>query len=506
MFLGIVALVIFLLVGSINSDDGQDDFGNSDGGGVGGGGGNGGGGGGGGNGGGGGGGGGGGSSLPPPVPIVIIVGTPASTTTPPSVVPASGPRQPVLPSGGPVPQSGGPPSPPGGPVPPPVRRAPSPTGPAPPATSKPKPTPTTKTQLPKYRELLCTVGESAVIKSMYPPDRMCTYLYYTHVVILGDRIHAAKVENSWSSFKYEPLKYGNVDMGASFDYRYVTVDKIRGATRAMTELYGYNRIRNFGVLNVVAKAGDILKAVQSMKPVFDEIFKHFNGSHNVIAIGVRDYSSPSMVSFEQAVKLALDSLAVDTVIAISSAISAESRADCRAVPPNILYSSAEDKNPSLVKLWPLLKRNATDKQTTTLGLSFEMGTLIYELTSDQNDLASAINAKCYRGSLTGREALCGTAKDVDKGKQTLAAPYLTYGGFPTSGNKKRVVFTDYQHSATERFLNVSGGTGSDNLRSRVAWMLFNVHLEDTAKTCGGIEPFELENSFCKAFLPSGEGC
>ncbi|XP_054928133.1 uncharacterized protein [Dermacentor andersoni] len=201
-----------------------------------------------------------------------------------------------------------------------------------------------------------------------------------------------------------------------------------------------------------------------------------------------------------------NSFAVDTVIAIASVISAESRESCRAVPPNILQSSADEKNPSLAKLWYLLKRNATNKQTTTLGLSFEMGTLMYELTSDHNDLASAVNAKCNGTSLTSREALCGAAKVVDTAKQKLAAPYLTYGGFPTAGNNRRVVFTDYLHTATERFLNVSGGTGSNDLRSRVAWMLFNVHLADTGKICGGIPPFELENDFCKVFLPSGQGC
>ncbi|XP_075554177.1 uncharacterized protein LOC142587180 [Dermacentor variabilis] len=340
---------------------------------------------------------------------------------------------------------------------------------------------------------------------MYPPDRMCTYLYYTHVVIQGKNIYGAKVQSSWLSYKFRAFKYRSVKRGVSFDHRYITAAKIKIAASALASLSDYN-IQHFGVLNVIGKAGNILKAVGSMQPVFDEIKKHLNGSHNVIAIGVRDYSRPSMVSFEQAVKHVVNSFAVDTVIAIASVSSAESRESCRAVPPNILQSSADEKNPSLAKLWYLLKRNATDKQTTTLGLSFEMGTLIYELTSDHNDLASAVNAECNGTALTSREALCGAASVVDKGKQTLAAPYLTYGGFPTPGNKRRVVFTDYLHTATARFLNVSGGTGSNNLRSRLAWMLFNVHLGDTAKRCGGILPFELEDSFCKVFLPSGQGC
>ncbi|XP_054928243.1 uncharacterized protein [Dermacentor andersoni] len=340
---------------------------------------------------------------------------------------------------------------------------------------------------------------------MYPPDRMCTYLYYTHVIIDGNNIYGAKMQSSWLSYKYRALTYRNVKMGVSFDHRYITADKINIAASALAKLSDSN-IRHFGVLNVVGKAGDILQAVESMKPVFEEIKKNHNGSHNVIAIGMHDYSPPSMVSFQQAVKLAVDSFAVDTVIAIASVSAAESRESCRAVPPNVLSSSPQAKQPSLVKLWHLLKRNATDRQETTLGLSFEMGTLIYELTSDYNNLASAIYSKCNGTSLTSREALCGSAQVVDTAKQKLGAPHLTYGGFPTDGNKKRVVFTDYLHTATERFMNVSGGTGSSNLRSRVAWMLFNVHLGDTAQRCGGIRTFELEDNFCRAFLPSGQGC
>nr|XP_054927936.1 uncharacterized protein LOC129380230 [Dermacentor andersoni] len=340
---------------------------------------------------------------------------------------------------------------------------------------------------------------------MYPPDRMCTYLYYTHVIIDGNNIYGVKVESSWLSYKYRALTYRNVKMGVSFDHRYITADKIKIAASALAKLSD-NNIRHFGVLNVIGKGSDILIAVDSMKPVFEEIKKNFRGSHNVIAIGERDYSLPRMVTLKLAVEQAVNSFAVDTVIAITSVSSAESRESCRAVPPNLLRSRPDEKNPSLVKLWPLLKRNATDKQTTTLGLSFEMGTLIYELTSEYNNLASAVNAKCNGTSLTSREALCGSANVVDTAKQKLAAPYLTYGGFPTAGNKRRVVFTDYLHTATERFMNVSGGTGSNNLRSRVAWMLFNVHLGDTAQRCGGIRTFELEDNFCKAFLPSGQGC
>ncbi|XP_049526457.1 uncharacterized protein LOC125946669 [Dermacentor silvarum] len=134
-----------------------------------------------------------------------------------------------------------------------------------------------------------------------------------------------------------------------------------------------------------------------------------------------------------------------------------------------------------------------------------MGSLIYELSSAQNQLANAVGAKCVGTILTSRDALCGSSTTVDESTQKLDAPHLTYGGFPDLGNKKTVVFTDFKNSAAERFLRVSGGNGSAKLRKRVAWMLFNVHLGDTTKRCGA-NSFEVEESFCKVFLLSSQGC
>lgn len=329
-------------------------------------------------------------------------------------------------------------------------------------------------------------------------------MYYTHVVIQGDNIRGAKVETSWESFKQAAARYQYVKMGISFDHRYITAAKITTATNALALLSSSN-IRHFGVLNMITKHTELLNIVTPMKPVLEEIKKQFNHSHTVIAIGSRDYSDQGFRTFSDIIKTAVDTFAVDTVIAIASVSSAPSRSECSAVPPNVLHTSAMDKNPSLAKLWQLLERNATTKQTTTLGLSFEMGTLMYELSSDHKKLADAVYALCTATILTSREALCGSGISVDESTQKLPAPYLTYGAFPTGGNKKRVVFTDFKTSAAEKFVNVSRGTGSTNLRSRVAWMLFNVHLEDTAQKCG-VKPFEVEEKFCNVFLVAGHGC
>ncbi|KAH7942165.1 hypothetical protein HPB49_021376 [Dermacentor silvarum] len=155
------------------------------------------------------------------------------------------------------------------------------------------------------RELLCTVGDSAVTVSVYPPDKMCSYLYYTHVIIQGDNIYGAKVETSWKTFKYMSTTYRTVKAGVSFDYRYITAAKIRSATDTLAELSSVN-IRHFGVLNVIMKPDDLLKKVFALKSVLQEIKNKFNNSHTVMAIGSRDYSVQGYRAFTNAVKFAVE--------------------------------------------------------------------------------------------------------------------------------------------------------------------------------------------------------
>ncbi|XP_037501089.2 uncharacterized protein LOC119374965 [Rhipicephalus sanguineus] len=132
-----------------------------------------------------------------------------------------------------------------------------------------------------------------------------------------------------------------------------------------------------------------------------------------------------------------------------------------------------------------------------------MGTLYYELESTAATLAGAVNAKCRAFAVTSRDAICGPNKAVDDNSQKLPQAQLTYATFANSTVRKRVFFSDFKTSAVDRYNLVSQGRGSIGLRSRVAWMLFNVHLEDIRKHCGR-DPYEPELTFCSTFL--GKRC
>ncbi|KAH8028214.1 hypothetical protein HPB51_014169 [Rhipicephalus microplus] len=184
----------------------------------------------------------------------------------------------------------------------------------------------------------------------------------------------------------------------------------------------------------------------------EQIKNSVQGSHTVFAIGLLDNRAAFLESLFDTIKTVVNTFAADTVIAVSSVNQVPSTADCNAIPPNIYSAREEDRNAALTKFWPLLLTDATTRQAKTLGLSFEMGTLYYELEDPASDIVESINKKCRASALTSRDA--------------------------------------YQ---------LASQNGTIRLRSRVAWMLFNVHLEDVRKHCGR-EPYEPEQTFCDVFL------
>ncbi|KAH6926935.1 hypothetical protein HPB50_024272 [Hyalomma asiaticum] len=210
------------------------------------------------------------------------------------------------------------------------------------------------------RELLCTVGEIAVTGPMYPSDKICMYLFYTDVVIIANKLYGARVESSWQQFQKMAKDYRKVKLGVSFDhrtsssralsvarFRYITVPLLKGAAPALTALKS-GGIGNFGVLNILTEPRNLRAAVIAMRPVIQEIKDTMKG-HTVIAIGSFDYSNTNFDTFADVIKLAVDTFAADTVIAMSSVNSIQSREECRATPPGLLTTTRQDRSPSLVR-------------------------------------------------------------------------------------------------------------------------------------------------------------
>ncbi|KAH7956197.1 hypothetical protein HPB52_007000 [Rhipicephalus sanguineus] len=233
-----------------------------------------------------------------PVPVEIRVGQ-ETTGKPSPPVPVSTTSSPVTPPVPSKPQSTLPP-------PRPMTPKPVPTPPARKTTlttvtpAPPKVTSATTPTIPRtIKEVMCTVGHTAVAKIMYPPDGVCQYLFYTDVVIVDGAIRASREQNSWKFFQMNAKRYKKMKSGIAFDHRYTTSKLLSDATQQLKTLANEKKIHSYGLLNIIRKPGDLRGVMRSMQPVV-ETLKQMQGSdpekRTVVAMGSYDYSTSSFMN------------------------------------------------------------------------------------------------------------------------------------------------------------------------------------------------------------------
>lgn len=74
---------------------------------------------------------------------------------------------------------------------------------------------------PIVHPLVCVLGEYTDIINRIPPDDVCDYLFYDHVVLQGNTIVAANKPNTFLVFLQAVGSYTKTAFGLSFNARYV---------------------------------------------------------------------------------------------------------------------------------------------------------------------------------------------------------------------------------------------------------------------------------------------
>ncbi|KAH6926047.1 hypothetical protein HPB50_013453 [Hyalomma asiaticum] len=319
-------------------------------------------------------------------------------------------------------------------------------------TLPPKVTTTTEVYTRVVKEIMCTVGHTAVMPNMYPPEGLCQYLYYTDVVIVDGEIRASLIQNSWQLFQMKATTYQTIKAGIAFDYRYISLVKIYGVRQELDRLAQQN-IQNYGLLNVITKPGELNATVEALKPVI-EAFKDVQGDdadkRTVIAIGSLSYEYAFMNEYKEIFENVVNTFNADAVVAISSVSTMESSDTCFAAPPNVLVSPTP-KFPSFETHWPLVRANATYASMKPLvGLSFEMATMFYVLEDEAPSLNEGAYAKCKGFGMTSRDAICGEKAGTASSDQLLNDPYVIYGTFLDDATQKRVAFAEYFTSGRDK--------------------------------------------------------
>ncbi|KAH7935240.1 hypothetical protein HPB52_004939 [Rhipicephalus sanguineus] len=138
-------------------------------------------------------------------------------------------------------------------------------------------------------ELICTVGASAIRENMIPRDALCTYVYYTNVVVNRGNLHAVEDSRSWEAFKNALANLKNTTGGIGFDVRNVTVSDLDATLvdKSLKDLAS-RRVKHYGVLNV-------LDTVTQVKAVFSKAKGLLRVSDSVPVVAYTTMSSEAAV-------------------------------------------------------------------------------------------------------------------------------------------------------------------------------------------------------------------
>lgn len=255
-------------------------------------------------------------------------------------------------------------------------------------------------------ELICTVSETAVFEKMVPPDGLCHYVYYTSVVISKGEVVPIKSGLSWSSFKAAVSKLKKTSGGLGFDVRYVTAQNFDVPLPEKLSKLKSENVKHYGVLNALAASGDLKSTYNKAKSILGKLKSLQSGDNTrktLLAFGIYNYRGANAWKILQEVfTSAIDESVADTVIAYSSVGWIERPSECFSHAPSIFDKSKyngeaakeADRAPDILTVSRMMTKDKKYKGRAKMGLSFELGTLVYHLKAEAVNL-DMVNAACH---------------------------------------------------------------------------------------------------------------
>ncbi|XP_077536170.1 uncharacterized protein LOC144148520 [Haemaphysalis longicornis] len=196
----------------------------------------------------------------------------------------------------------------------------------------------------------------------------------------------------------------------------------------------------------------------------------------VIALGMYNYTQMSSWNiYQNVLKKAVQETEADIVIAISSTSMTLNQLDeCIVIPPLPIkikfraYPSLERFAPLVAVSFPYTKR------TAIVGLSMEMAVVTFHLKQDGTSPIHIIYSKCISAALGSADVIC-------PGDRSLSSEHAssTLAGFVQDNSKRIVFMADNDETIEQKVTYIK----KLKLRSRFAWLLYNVHLTDIEGRC-----------------------
>ncbi|XP_049527475.1 uncharacterized protein LOC125947144 [Dermacentor silvarum] len=215
------------------------------------------------------------------------------------------------------------------------RRTPSSASPA---------TTTTTTQPPP---LLCSVGSpAAAIHPLYPPDRSCDIVFFTHVRVKNNTVEPVLSKIIFPTFRNVCAAYRDTTCGLSFDVHFLDANQF-SATELLdhlAELRSMSRINHYGVLNIygalafvesMSGAGNLTDTISAFRSVLGDDRK----SHMiVVGVGYFFYNDTNSWQTLTQVVERVASYDVDVVVVITTLLAQPDRRQCLTLPVNAIDS------------------------------------------------------------------------------------------------------------------------------------------------------------------------
>ncbi|XP_049527444.1 uncharacterized protein LOC119458881 [Dermacentor silvarum] len=340
-------------------------------------------------------------------------------------------------------------------------------------------TTTTTTRTP----LVCTVGGGALAFTAYPSPAVCSYVFFTHVLVSDGKLRGSESGEGWQDFvrSLRDDEFADYPGGVSFDARYLNAASLADdVVKLELEELAANNIRHYGILNILARASYMPQLVATVGTIVTKLRKLQGGdrsAHLVVAAGLWHYNESGAWATYQGQFGVLASFDVDIVISISSVRTMALRERCEVAPPTV-WKTTSAAYPGFDKHAALLLNSTTyPHRDLYVGLSFEMGVILYQLQDSSTPRDRVPYAPCTDFTLVGYEQVCDPSVTLSRMDELP----VEFGASSSS-----VFFYDSWETMKRKVDSVM----KLPVRKNIAWLLFDTHLSDVTWNCSAVKERE----------------
>ncbi|KAH7942261.1 hypothetical protein HPB49_022405 [Dermacentor silvarum] len=241
----------------------------------------------------------------------------------------------------------------------------------------------------------------AAIAQLFPPDKSCDIVIYTHVRVYKAAVIGSLNDISYQAFRNACATYRDTTCGLSFDVRYLEPNMFQTVEVRddLSASKNQHRVHHYGILNILehlavveklatVTAPDILRAMRNLLG--------FDRKRHKVFVGVGYYfynETNAWADLEYtAENLALPE--VDIVVVLSTIVTMPSSSQCITLPVNA-YRSRSSYSPTLAS--DKAYRMTTSQFSTPeliVALALQMGVVSYTLENRPSSPNSGLYQPC----------------------------------------------------------------------------------------------------------------